>query len=115
VCVCALEYSIDGSFLLFLIGAIVFLIVLLSFLDDDFLVNVQLFGRNGLWYLGVFGAMLAVLRSLIPPNEIFTPEETMQEVYKHTSYMPSDWEGRCHTYQVRSTSMCLYLSALARQ
>lgn len=87
-------------FLLFIIGAMAILVVLLSFLDDDFLVNVQLFGRNGLWYLGVFGALLAVLRAFIPRDDIFTPEETMQEVYKHTSYKPSDWEGRCHTHRV---------------
>jgi autophagy-related protein 9 len=85
----------------------VFLIVLLSFLDDDFLVNVELFGRNGLWYLGVLGAILAVIRALIPEDEIFTPEETMQEVFKHTSYKPSSWEGRCHTYQVwRAHTRC---------
>lgn len=57
--------------------------------------------RTLLWYLGVFGVILAVARGMIPPdNHAFDPARHMQEVIHYTHYCPDSWRGQLHSQVV---------------
>lgn len=57
--------------------------------------------RTLLWYLGVFGVILAVARGMIPPdNHAFDPARHMQEVIHYTHYCPDSWRGQLHSQTV---------------
>lgn len=57
--------------------------------------------RTLLWYLGVFGVVLAVARGMIPPdNHAFDPARHMQEVVHYTHYCPDAWRGQLHSQVV---------------
>lgn len=57
--------------------------------------------RTLLWYLGVFGVILAVARGMIPPdNHAFDPARHMLEVIHYTHYCPDAWRGQLHSQVV---------------
>ncbi len=54
-----------------------------------------------LFYISVFGGILAVTRSLIPEeNLVHDPENCLLKVIEDTHYMPESWRGNLHSYQV---------------
>lgn len=57
--------------------------------------------RTVVFYLGVFGAVLAVARGMIPEeNRVFDPEMLMTEVIAYTHYMPDEWKVQLHSKKV---------------
>lgn len=59
-------------------------------------------GRTVLWILGVGGAIVGALRLLLPPdNFVYEPNVLMEEIAKHTNYIPLDWIDNAHTRKVR--------------
>jgi autophagy-related protein 9 len=74
-------------------------LVLASVVDPDLIVNFEVTPhRTVLFYLGVFGSILAVARGMIPEeNRVFDPELLMMEVIQHTHYMPDSWKNYLHS------------------
>ena len=61
--------------------------------------------HNLLWYLGVFSAIFAGTRSLIPelkPKVKESHEELMEHIAAFTHYYPTHWDGLCHTQSVKN-------------
>ncbi|CAM9271814.1 unnamed protein product [Choristocarpus tenellus] len=92
----------------FFSGAIVAVLLVLTFLEDSILLYVKLLDRNLLWYIGVFSAIYAFSRGVVAPHASDTPtpvgepiEEIMLKVAAHTHYMPVEWRGKTHTIEVR--------------
>jgi hypothetical protein len=54
-------------------------------------------------YVGIFSALFAMSRSLVPGMEDYMcdHEQTMHKISAHTHYFPPHWKGKCHTYDVR--------------
>lgn len=58
--------------------------------------------RTVLFYLGLFGTILAVSRGMIPEeNLVFEPEAMLTQVIEYTHYCPSHWNGKLHSDEVR--------------
>ena len=78
------------------------MLALASILDPDLIVHFEVTShRTVLFYLGVFGSVLAVARGMIPDdNRVFDPELLMMEVIAYTHYMPDDWKGMLHSKKV---------------
>lgn len=58
--------------------------------------------RTVLFYLGLFGSVLAIARGMVPDSHrVFDPELLMREVISHTHYMPAEWKGQLHSQKVR--------------
>lgn len=59
-------------------------------------------GRTVLWILGVGGAVVGALRLLLPPdNFVYEPNVLMEEIAKHTNYIPVGWIDNAHSRSVR--------------
>lgn len=89
----------------YIAGAIVAVLIAVSFLNEDILLHVEALEHNLLWYLGLFTAIYAAASSVIPDeivqqNARVNAEELLNAVGAHTHYFPEEWRGRCHTENV---------------
>jgi autophagy-related protein 9 len=93
----------NNSFVAFIAGSFAAVLVLASVVDPDLFLHFEITPhRTVLFYLGVFGSVLAVARGMIPDdNKVFDPELLMMEVITYTHYMPDNWKGELHSKKVR--------------
>jgi len=86
-------------------GSIVGVLLLLFGISPE----IELFGRSLVWFLAIFSAILAFARANIVFNDPATEYEVkMNEIGRHTHYLPAHWQGNCHSQSVRSEFMDLY-------
>ncbi|KAF7338046.1 Autophagy-related protein 9 [Mycena venus] len=91
-------------FVAFVSGSFVAVLFLATVLDPDIFVHFEITPhRTVLFYLGVFGSVLAVARGMIPEeNRVFDPELLMTEVITFTHYMPDEWKGQLHSKRIHT-------------
>jgi autophagy-related protein 9 len=77
-------------------------LLLASVIDPDLFVHFEVTPhRTVLFYLGVFGSILAVARGMVPDeHRVFDPELLMTEVISYTHYMPDPWKDVLHSKKV---------------
>ena len=87
----------------FIAGSFAAVLLLASVVDPELLVHFEVTEhRTVLFYLTLFGSILAVARGMIPEeNRVFDPEMLMTEVIQYTHYMPDEWKGQLHSKKVR--------------
>jgi len=84
-------------------------LITVAIVDDDILTTSHLDGKSLLWYLGVLGMVLAVLRGLIPKDhEPFIPKLALDAVVQHIHYKSDAWIGEEHTWKVRDEFCSLF-------
>jgi hypothetical protein len=78
-----------------------------SLIDPDLFLHFEITPhRTVLFYLGVFGGVLAVARGMVPEeNLVFDPEASLREVVRWTHYLPEGWEKRLHSQAVSLPSL----------
>ena len=100
--------AIAARGVVFVTGALLGLLAVVSVLNEDRLLFMSLGGRQLFFYGTVLGAVFAGARSLVPIQQdyVIDPEVTMKRVASHTHYFPRagapvPWAGRCHTHAVK--------------
>ena len=95
--------AIIATFVVYLGGAGVAIILLISIFSEGALLYVSIFEHNLLWHLGIFSAIYAGARSLIPDKTKIKEgsAELLAHVSAFTHYYPPHWMNRCHTTIVR--------------
>ena len=93
------------SFVSFVAGSFAAILVLASIIDPDLFTHFEITpGRTVLFYITVFGTIVAVARGMIPEdNAIFDPKLLMEDVIDYTHYMPVEWKDQLHSQKV---SLC---------
>lgn len=88
----------------FIAGSFAAVLLLASVVDPDLFLHFEITPhRTVLFYLTVFGSLLAVARGMIPEeNRVFDPELLMSEVVQYTHYMPDEWRGLLHSKKVHA-------------
>ncbi|KAI0636593.1 APG9-domain-containing protein [Trametes polyzona] len=91
-------------FVAFIAGSFAAVLLLASVVDPDLFLHFEITPhRTVLFYLTVFGSLLAVARGMIPEeNRVFDPELLMSEVVQYTHYMPDEWRGGLHSKKVHA-------------
>jgi autophagy-related protein 9 len=91
-----------ARFISFVAGSFAGVLILASLLDPELVLNFEItHGRTVLFWIGVFGGILAVSRGLIIDGHlVYDPEILMKEVIRHTHYMPKHWKGELHSQKV---------------
>ena len=89
-------------FVAFIVGAPSAVLLVLTLLDPDLFLHFEITShRTVLFYLGVFGSVLAIARGMIPAeNLVFDPEQSLREVVRWTHYLPGEWRGKLHSRMV---------------
>jgi hypothetical protein len=90
-------------FIAFIAGSFAAILLSASLIDPDLFLHFEITPhRTVLFYLGIFGTILAVSRGMVPEeNLVFDPETTLREVVWWTHYLPAGWKGRLHSKMVR--------------
>lgn len=93
------KLSLIMRFVSFVAGAFTAVLVLVSVIDPDLVLNFEISPhRNVAFYVAVFGGILTVARGMIPEeNRVFDPELLMTEVITYTHYMPEEWKSQLHS------------------
>jgi autophagy-related protein 9 len=96
------KITIIMRFVAFIAGSFAAVLVLASVIDPDLVMHFEITPhRTVLFYVGIFGAVLAIARGMIPEdNRVFDPELLMTEVIQYTHYMPDEWKGELHSKKV---------------
>ena len=86
----------------FVAGSFAAVLLVASLVDPDLFLHFEITKhRTVLFYLGVFGTVLAVARGMIPEDRlVFDPEHSLREVVQHTHYLPTEWKGKLHSQMV---------------
>jgi len=88
----------------FVSGSFAAVLFLVSLVDPELFLGFEITkDRTVLFYLGLFGTILAISRGMIPEeNLVFEPEAMLTQVIEYTHYCPSHWNGRLHSDEVHS-------------
>lgn len=96
--------ALVSRFVAFLAGSFAAVLILFSLVDPDAFLHFEVTkGRTVLFYIGLFGTVLAVARGMVPDeNRVVDPEELMRGIVEHTHYLPAEWQGKLHSAEVSS-------------
>lgn len=96
------KLTIIMRFVAFIAGSFAAVLLLATVLDPDLFVGFEVTPhRTVLFYVGVFGSILAVARGMIPEeNRVFDPELLIMDVIQDTHYMPDHWKDQLHSKTV---------------
>jgi hypothetical protein len=99
---------LTSSFVAFIAGSFAAVLLVASALDPDLFLHFEITPhRTVLFYLGVFGSILAIARGMIPEdNAVFDPEYLMRELVRYTHYLPPEWKGKLHSQKVGRSCCC---------
>ncbi|KAJ1568661.1 autophagy protein atg9 [Cladochytrium tenue] len=99
-----------ARFVSFIAGAFAAALAAVTIIDKDILVGFEISpGGSVLFYITVFGGILAVSRSLTPSeNQVLEPENIIREVAEDTHYLPEKWRPKLHTEEVKNEFAILF-------
>jgi len=102
--------EVISKFIGLITGAFIGFFLILSILDESILLYVRFFDRTMLFYMGIISAISSFSRSYIkrPEESVYNPNGVMDKVVKYTHYMPSEWNNKCHTYEVRDDFLSFF-------
>ncbi len=94
----------------FMSGAITAVLAVCTVLDSELFLGFEITkDRTVLFYLGIFGAIWAMTRGMVSEEAaVFNPEYALRNVIEYTHYMPDHWEGRLHSFEVKTEFAELY-------
>src|SRR5690606_3240077 len=85
-------------------SSLIAVILVLSVLRYPVLLYTEVFGYNLLSHLAILVVVWTAAKSLaIGKESVFDPNKKMEEVVKHTHYLPDKWRGRAHHPDVRAS------------
>lgn len=99
-----------ARFVSFIAGSFTAVLALASVIDPELFLGFEISpDRTVLFYLGLFGTIVAISRSMVPEEtQIFDPEAGLTEVIEYTHYSPAEWSGRFHSHQTKVEFCKLY-------
>lgn len=94
----------------FMAGAVVTVLAVATMADPELFLGFEITpDRNALFYFTFFAGAWAIARGMIPEdNTVFNPEYALRQVVEYTHYEPDHWNGRLHSYEVKSEFAALY-------
>ncbi|KAK9460040.1 autophagy protein Apg9-domain-containing protein [Lipomyces oligophaga] len=89
-------------FVVIVAGAFAAVLAIASIIDPDVFLGFEISNdRNVLFYIGVFGTILAAARGMIQDERlVYDPEANLRYVAEFTHYLPQEWNGKLHTEEV---------------
>ncbi|KIM81480.1 hypothetical protein PILCRDRAFT_8829 [Piloderma croceum F 1598] len=104
-------------FVAFISGSFAAVLLLASVIDPDLFVHFEVTPhRTVLFYLGVFGSIMAGARGMMPDdNGVFDPELLMEEVIRYTHYMPGEWKDQMHSKQVFGELFAMKIAIIVQE
>lgn len=107
-------------FVVVVAGAFAAVLAVVTIIDPEVFLGFEITpDRNVLFYIGVFGSLLAAARSMIQDERlVYDPEANLRYVAEFTHFLPSEWSGRLHTEEVKNeftTYYCLKIVLILQE
>ena len=97
-----------GMFIILVLGSLLMTIVLLSFINGNLLLNVELFGEPMIWYVGMISSLLIVVKSLIGEKNRNNPAKSFNKVKEYIHYIPDEWDPTADETRNKMTRLYQY-------
>lgn len=99
-----------SRFVVFVTGSFAAVLGIITLIDPEMFLGFEITkDKTVLFYIGLFGSILAFSRSMIPDKSyVFDPETSLKLVAEFTHYLPEEWEGQLHTDKVKNEFSKLY-------
>lgn len=99
-----------ARFASFVAGSFAAVLALASIVDPDLFLGFEItHDRTVLFYLGLFGTIVAITRSMVPEDtHVFDPEASLLEVIEYTHYSPPHWTNKFHSHETKADFCTLY-------
>lgn len=92
---------IIARFISFLSGSLATVLVIITLFEEEFQKGFEITpNRSALFYIGLFGSILAVTQGFTQENTVYEPQRWMNEVILDTHYNPDEWREKAHLPQV---------------
>ncbi|KAK7207777.1 APG9-domain-containing protein, partial [Myxozyma melibiosi] len=91
-------------FVVVVAGAFAAVLAVVTIIDPEVFLGFEITqDRNVLFYIGVFGSLLAAARGMIQDERlVYDPEANLRYVAEFTHFLPSEWNGKLHTEEVKN-------------
>jgi autophagy-related protein 9 len=91
-------------FAAFVSGSFAAVLLLATVIDPDLFTHLEITPhRSVVFYLSVFGGIVAIARGMIPEkNMVFDSEVLMKELVQYTHYLPDEWRAQLHSKAVHT-------------
>ena len=98
----------------FISGSLAAILLIMTLFSEDLQQGFEITpGRSALFYIGVFGSIMALGANLVPAETfVFDPERWMRDVALETHFLPHEWKDKAHTDQVRKEFNFLFPNKL---
>lgn len=91
-----------ARFVSFISGSFATVLLIITLFEEELQQGFEITpNRSALFYIGVFGSILAVTQSLSQENIVHEPQRWMNAVVLDTHYQPNHWRDAAHTITVR--------------
>jgi autophagy-related protein 9 len=72
------------KFVIFVFSSIFITLIILTLINDDILINLNIIGsKNVLWFIGVIGSIIAILRTILNKKRNDSPNDLMEQISRH--------------------------------
>ena len=97
-------YQIFAKFIGLISGAFIFLLIVLSLLDESILLYVSVLNRSLIFYAGIFTTISAFCRSYItePGKNIYDQKKIMNKLEEYLHNIPNHWTNKSNTIEVKN-------------
>lgn len=99
-----IKTAILAKFVSFLAGSFAGVLIVLSLYDPDAFLHFEISkDRSVIFYIGLFGSILAISRGMIKQDyeeKIEGPGDLMERIIEQTHYLPPSWYGKLHGLEV---------------
>jgi len=97
-----------SRFIMFILGSFFLILLLLTFLNENLLINLNISDNKPiLWYMGILGGILTIIKSLIYKNVLYDPEKIMKKLSENID-LKEEWVNDCRNKKIKDKIMKLF-------
>ena len=97
-----------SRFIMFILGSFFLILLLLTFLNENLLINLNIsYNKPILWYMGILGGILTIIKSLIYKNVLYDPEKIMKKLSENID-LKEEWINDCRNKKIKDKIMKLF-------
>jgi autophagy-related protein 9 len=101
-------YGTIAHFIMFVIGSFFMIMVIITLLNENLLINLNIsFNRPILWYLGIIGGVMAILKSFANIKHVYNPDKSMKRMMEYID-VKEEWVKDPRSTSVRNEIMKLF-------
>lgn len=101
-------YGTIAHFIMFVTGSFFMIMIIITLLNENLLINLTIsFNRPILWYIGIIGGVMAILKSFANIKYAYNPEKSMKRIMEYID-VKEEWVKDPRSTNIRNEIMKLF-------